>query len=111
MRKPTKENFYHGILLGILGYRDGWYLRSNKESGNGYSDITIRDSDKDLGIIIEVKYAQNGQVDQVCREALIQMDKNGYGDELKEEDCHTILKYGIACYKKTCRVLMEKESV
>lgn len=110
VKKPTKENFYHGILLGILEYRDGWYLRSNKESGNGYSDITIRDSDKDLGIIIEVKYAQDGQMDQVCREALIQIDKNGYGDELKEEDCHTILKYGIACYKKGCRVLLEKES-
>ena len=54
-RKPAKENFYHGILLGILGYKDGWTVKSNKESGNGYSDILVRIADEDTGIIIEVK--------------------------------------------------------
>lgn len=111
VRKPTKENFYHGILLGILGYRDGWYLKSNKESGNGYSDISIRDNDKDIGIIIEVKYAHNRQMDQVCQDALAQIEKNGYEEALKEEGCHTIFKYGIAFYKKECRVLVKKEQV
>lgn len=109
--RPTKENFYHGILLGILGYRDGWYLKSNKESGNGYSDISIRDDDKDIGIIIEVKYAQNGQMEQICRDALVQIDRNRYTEALKDEGCHTILKYGIACYKKECKVLMKKEEL
>ena len=110
VRKPAKENFYHGILLGLLGYRDGWYLKSNRESGNGYSDISIRDDEKEIGIIIEVKYAQSGQVEEICREALVQIEKNGYGETLKEEGCRTIFKYGIACYKKGCRVLVEKES-
>ena len=55
VRRPTKENFYHGILLGILGYQDGWHLKSNQESGNGYSDILICDLDEDIGIMIEVK--------------------------------------------------------
>ena len=109
VRRPTKENFYHGILRGILGYRDGWHLKSNQESGNGYSDIMIRDLDEDIGIIIEVKYAQDGNMERVCREAIEQIDRNEYGKELQEEGCHTILKYGISCYRKGCRVLVEKE--
>lgn len=110
VRRPTKENFYHGILRGILGYRDGWHLKSNQESGNGYSDIVIRDLDEDIGIIIEVKYAQDGNMERVCREAIEQIDRNEYGKELQEEGCHTILKYGISCYRKGCRVLVEKEA-
>ena len=94
---------------GILGYRDGWHLKSNQESGNGYSDIMIRDLDEDIGIIIEVKYAQDGNMERVCREAIEQIDRNEYGKELQEEGCHTILKYGISCYRKGCRVLVEKE--
>ena len=110
VRRPMKENFYHGILLGILGYKDGWILKSNKESGNGYSDISIRDDDKALGVIIEIKYAQDRQFDQICRNAITQIDDNGYVKALKDEGCHTILKYGIACYKKQCKVIVEKES-
>ena len=112
-RRPTKENFYHGILLGILGYKNDWYLKSNKESGNGFSDIFIyiEGADADTGIIIEVKYAQDRQLEQACRNAISQIDKNRYVEELKDEGCHTILKYGIACYKKECRVLVEKENI
>ena len=109
VRRPTKENFYHGILLGILGYKNDWLLRSNKESGNGYSDISIFIDGADTGIIIEVKYAEKRQFESVCQEALLQIDKNGYAEELKKEGCRTILKYGIACWKKECRVLVEKE--
>ena len=108
VRKPTKENFYHGILLGILGYRQGWVVKSNQESGDGYSDIVIQ-SDEGTGIIIEVKYAEKGKLDVMCREALEQINVVGYAKQLKENDCGTILKYGIACYKKQCRVMMEKE--
>lgn len=110
VRRPTKENFYHGILLGILGYKNDWLLRSNKESGNGYSDISIFIDGADTGIIIEVKYAEKRQFESVCQEALLQIDKNGYAEELKKEGCRTILKYGIACWKKECRVLVEKET-
>ena len=60
VRKPVKENFYHGILLGILSYKGGWYVTSNRENGDGFSDIMVRIDDEDVGIIIEVKYAENG---------------------------------------------------
>lgn len=111
VQKTLKENFYHGILLGILGYKDGWILKSNKESENGYSDIWIYDEEKELGIIIEVKYAEESQFEVVCREAIAQIDKNRYAEELREEGCHSILKYGIACYKKRCQVTVVKEKV
>lgn len=111
VQKTLKENFYHGILLGILGYKDGWILKSNKESGNGYSDIWIYDEEKELGIIIEVKYAEKSQFEVVCREAIAQIDKNRYAEELREEGCNSILKYGIACYKKRCQVTVVKEKV
>ena len=109
VRRPTKENFYHGILLGILGYKNDWYVRSNKESGNGYSDLSILIDGADTGIIIEVKYAEKKQFDAVCRDAILQIDQNGYADTLTEEGCRTILKYGIACYKKECRVIVKRE--
>ena len=109
VRKPTKENFYHGILLGILGYKTDWYVRSNRESGDGFSDISIEIEDEGTGIIIEVKYAEKSRMEAVCREALRQIESTGYAEQLKEDDCDTILKYGIACYKKQCRVMVETE--
>ena len=110
VRKPTKENFYHGILLGILGYKNDWYLKSNKESGNGYSDIFIKIEDKGIGIIIEIKYAEGRQFDLVCRNAIAQIQEHNYGSELRKAGCHIIYKYGIACYQKECRVIVEKET-
>ena len=65
VRKPVKENFYHGILLGILSYKGGWYVTSNRESGDGFSDIMVRIDDEDVGIIIEVKYAENGKEEEI----------------------------------------------
>ncbi len=109
VRKPTKENFYHGILLGILGYKTDWYVRSNREAGDGFSDISIEIEDEGIGIIIEVKYAEKSRMEEVCREALRQIEVTGYTEQLKEDDCDTILKYGIACYKKQCRVMVETE--
>lgn len=111
VKRPTRENFYHGILLGILGYKTDWYLKSNKESGDGYSDIFIHIEGEDTGIVIEVKYAQDRQYETVCREAIKQIDQNGYVNELKNEGCHIILKYGIACNRKDCRVIVEKEVI
>ena len=107
VRKPTKENFYHGILLGILGYKSGWYVRSNPEAGDGYSDIMIRVEDEDIGIVIEVKYAQSGEPDEICRKALDQIREKGYESVLREEGCTKIIRYGIACRRKKCRVLCE----
>ena len=111
VRKPTKENFYHGILLGILGYKTDWYVRSNRESGDGFSDISIEIEDEGIGIIIEVKYAEKSRMEAVCREALRQIESTGYAEQLREDDCTTILKYGIACYKKQCRVMATIENM
>ena len=62
VKKPTKENFYHGLLLGILGFKENWSVMSNRELGDGFSDILIRIEDEDVGIVIEVKYASDGKV-------------------------------------------------
>ncbi|MDO4338878.1 MAG: AAA family ATPase [Eubacteriales bacterium] len=109
VRKTTKENFYHGILLGILGFKESWGVSSNKEAGDGYNDIQVEIDDEDIGIIIEVKYAHNADLESGCTEALEQINKNGYAEQLREDGMQTILKYGIACYKKKCRVLLERE--
>ena len=110
VQKPTKENFYHGILLGILGYKSGWTVRSNKESGNGFSDIFIQIDDSDLGIIIEVKYSENDDLKSECKKALQQISQKNYTEGLYQNGIHHILKYGIVCQRKRCCVLLEKES-
>lgn len=104
VRKPTKENFYHGILLGILGFKETWNVSSNRESGDGYNDIQVEIDDDEIGIVIEVKYAQDGDLDAACRDALEQIETAGYAESLREDGMREILKYGIACYKKRCRV-------
>lgn len=108
VKKQMKENFYHGILLGLLGYRDAWEISSNKESGDGYSDILVEIFDEATGIVIEMKYAQDGNLEAGCREALEQIKKNRYEEILHEEGIESILKYGIACYKKRCKVLLDR---
>lgn len=109
VRKKYKENFYHGILLGILGYKKGWYVKSNEESGDGYSGILIKIQSLGIGILIEIKYADKGELDKACNFALKQITQKGYAEKLTEEDCHIIFRYGIACYNKRCRVVVETE--
>lgn len=105
-RKPTKENFYHGLLLGILGFKENWSVMSNRESGDGFGDILIRIEDEDVGIVIEVKYAGDGNLQGECEKALQQIIDIRYTEALEQEGIHTIIKYGIACYRKKCKVLM-----
>lgn len=107
VKKKLKENFYHGILLGILGYEENWSVSSNKESGEGYSDILIESDDGDLGIVLELKYAQDGNLENACREALKQIETTSYDELLHEEGVERILKYGIAFYKKSCKVMKQ----
>lgn len=107
VRKPTKENFYHGLLLGILSFKDDWIITSNRESGDGFSDIMIRVDDRDTGILIEVKYAEDGDEARACRQALSQMSEKNYEAYFKQVGLMKIMKYAIACNRKTCKVLLE----
>lgn len=108
VRKSIKENFYHGILLGILSFKTGWEVSSNRESGSGFSDILIEIDDSDIGIVIEVKYSDDeDQLEKDCKEALKQIKDRDYTQKLRDAGFHKILKYGIACQIKTCKVLVE----
>lgn len=109
VQKPTKENFYHGLLLGILGFKENWSVMSNRESGDGFSDILIRIEDEEIGIVIEVKYASDGDLEKECEKALRQIIDVGHTESLEQEGIHKIIKYGIACYKKKCKVVMKIE--
>lgn len=109
VKKPMKENFYHGFLLGILGFGDSWSVSSNRESGDGYSDILVETDDGETGIVLELKYAEDGNLDAACKKALKQIEQKRYGEELEEEGILHILKYGIAFYKKRCRVVFDEE--
>lgn len=104
-RKGRKEHFYHGILLGLLSHREDWVISSNAEAGTGFSDILIEIKDSSIGIAIELKYPDNGNLDIGCQEALSQIEKKGYTERLLQNGMETIIKYGIACYKKTCKVV------
>lgn len=108
VKKNAKENFYHGILLGILSFKGGWSVWSNRESGDGFSDIMIRIDDVNIGIVIEIKYAEKGKEENECRKALKQIVDKDYAESLCKAGIKTILKYGIACNVKKCRVMFEK---
>ena len=106
--KDKKENFYHGILLGLLGYKASWLIKSNTESGTGYSDILVEVPNNRTGIVIELKYAENGDMDAACDEALNQIEKKSYVDKLKQDGMRNFIKYGIACFKKDCKVVVSE---
>ena len=106
-KKEMKENFYHGILLGLFGNMGGWKVRSNAESGDGYSDISVEVEDRDIGIVIELKYAEDAAFDLACKEALEQIHDRNYEEILIDDGMKTIYRYGIACYKKRCKVISE----
>ena len=105
-----KENFYHGLLLGLLrGSNPDWLIKSNRESGDGFSDILIMPEDPDAGIIIEVKYAKEIKgLDAACDAAMAQIKDKCYDEALRDEDRCDILAYGIAFCRKRCRVVGEK---
>lgn len=106
VKKQLKENFYHGILLGILSFQEDWSVSSNKEAEDGYSDILVEMDEDGEGIVLELKFAEDGNLETACREALEQIERNRYEEELRDEGVEVILKYGIAFYKKRCRVML-----
>ena len=105
-----KENFYHGLLLGLLrGSNPDWLIKSNRESGDGFSDILIEPEDPDAGIVIEVKYAKEmKELDAACEAAMAQIKNKRYDEALRDEGRCDILAYGIAFCRKRCRVVGEK---
>lgn len=105
-----KENFYHGLLLGLLrGSNPDWLIRSNRESGDGFSDILIKPENPDLGIVIEVKYAKEFKgLDAACDAAMAQIKQKRYDETLRDEGRCDILAYGIAFCRKRCKVAGEK---
>lgn len=108
-RNEEKEIFYHGILIGILKNYSGWAVRSNRESGDGFADILLKPKNPDVGIIIELKYAHSmKELDRACERALEQIRERRYDEVLREDGRNEILAYGIAFYKKRCRVAVEK---
>ncbi|MDE7185293.1 MAG: PD-(D/E)XK nuclease domain-containing protein [Lachnospiraceae bacterium] len=106
-KKEMKENFYHGILLGLFGNMSGWKVRSNAESGDGYCDISIEIEEQEIGIVIELKYAENAAFETACREAIKQIHARNYEEVLTDDGMTDIRKYAIACYKKRCKVVAD----
>ncbi len=108
-RRELKENFYHGMLLGLLAFKGSWVVSSNREAGEGYADILVEiDDDEPMGLVIEVKYARDGNLDASCQEALAQIKGRQYGDAFYDEDIEKVLKYGVAFYKNKCKVMCQK---
>ena len=105
VRRNMKENFYHGMLLGLLQNQDSWLVKSNAETGEGYSDISIQTPDR-VGIVIELKYADDGNLEVACREALRQIEEKKYAEGLKRCGMKRLIKYGIAFCEKECLVVM-----
>ena len=105
VRRSMKENFYHGMLLGLLQSQGSWIVRSNAETGEGYSDISIRTPDR-IGVIIEIKYADDGNLEAACGEALEQIEEKKYSEGLRRRGMKEIIKYGIAFCEKECMVMM-----
>ena len=105
VRRNMKENFYHGMLLGLLRSQGNWIVQSNAETGEGYSDISIQTPDK-VGIVIELKYAEDGNLEKACREALEQIEEKKYAQGLKRRSMKKIIRYGIAFCEKECMAAM-----
>lgn len=105
VRRNRKENFYHGMLLGLLRSQDSWLVKSNAETGEGYSDISIQTPDR-VGMLIELKYAEDGNLEAACGNALKQIEEKKYAEGLKRRGLKKIIKYGIAFCEKECMVLM-----
>lgn len=108
-RNEEKEIFYHGMLLGLLRCEPDWLIQSNIESGDGFVDILIETEDPDVGIIIELKYAQTySGLEKACEKAMDQIKEQRYDERLRNEDRNDILAYGIAFCKKRCKVAVER---
>lgn len=110
-RKDMKENFYHGLLIGLMSCNEEWVVKSEQESGEGYPDILVKAVEKRAGCVFEIKYAEDGRFDETCSKAMQQIKDKKYADILKQEGIEKIYLYGIAFYRKYCKVICEQENV
>jgi hypothetical protein len=106
--RARKENFYHGILIGLLSHKENWLVLSNAESGEGYSDILVEVQEGRIGVVIELKYAEEDKLEDACTKALAQVSGKQYDARLKLDGMKKIVRFGIACFRKQCRVLCEE---
>lgn len=109
VRKVLKENFYHGFLLGLLRFREDWKVMSNRESGKGYADIMIEIFPEKTGILIEVKYAGDGDLKAACKAAIRQTEQEEYARQLQLDGMRKIIKCGFACHVKECMAVFEQD--
>lgn len=100
-----KENFYHGMLLGLLQSQGNWLIQSNAEIGEGCSDIAVCTQER-TGIVIELKYTEDGNLEAACKTALMQIEEKKYADGLQRRGMRKIIKYGIAFCGKECMAVM-----
>ena len=99
------------LRISRFGIADDWSVYSNRESGNGFSDIIIEAGydDDAFGIVMELKWSDDEKsLDQNCRDALEQINTRQYTQALRNDGYQKILKYGIAFYRKKCRVMVER---
>lgn len=104
VRTNMKENFYHGMILGLLRSQGNWLIQSNVENGEGYSDISVCTPER-IGIVIELKYAKDGNLEKACREALKQIKERKYTEGLKYRGMKKTMEYGMAFCGKDCMVV------
>lgn len=109
VRKDLKENFYHGFLIGLLRSRENWRVISNRESGMGYADIVVEIISEKTGIVIEVKYPDDGKLENACLDALSQINEKRYAEQPRLDGMKKILKCGMACYVKSCKVMFQQD--
>ena len=108
-KDDQKENFYHGLLLGLLRSEPNWLILSNVESGEGFSDILVEPEDPDAGMVIEVKYSPTlAGMESACQAAMAQIKEKHYDERLRNEGRENITAFGVAFWKKRCRVCFEK---
>jgi hypothetical protein len=100
------ENFYHGFLTGILSQSENYLVKSNRESGNGRSDIMVKSpSLRGRSFIVEVKVSDSiDDLEKDAEKALQQIYDKRYMEELSTEGYRKIDCYGIAFYRKDCEV-------
>ena len=108
-KAPEKENSYHTFLAGMLTGNTDWVVKSNVEAGEGFADIIIKPQNPDDGIIFELKYSREASgLDKACERAIKQIQDRRYSEYLKNDGRHNMTLYGIAFYKKRCKVVVEK---